>query len=73
MSFISIRNCQPSTARTFVFDDCQKTRYLFASFEMEGVQGISSSGVASDESAQCTEEGTLHFYLINFAGVSGKS
>ena len=29
---------------------------------MGGVQGISSSGVASDESAQCTEEGTLHFH-----------
>jgi hypothetical protein len=29
---------------------------------MGGVQGTSSSGVASDESAKCTEEGTLHFY-----------
>lgn len=28
---------------------------------MGGVQGTSSSGVASDESAKCTEEGTLHF------------
>lgn len=29
---------------------------------MGGVQGISSSGLASDEPAQCTEEGTLQFY-----------
>lgn len=40
---------------------------------MGGVQGISNSGVASDESAQYTKEDTLHFCVIRFARASGKS